>query len=158
MYLCVICCNHYYTAAIVQNVTPASVITMIQLVCLLATVTFEEPEENSVLIHWPKRTTDNITGFKWECSTEGLEDFVDKRESTGLGNSITSAELDDLEEGARYRVSVQASTENLRVVKETLTTIVKTRAASEYTVAVVRWCACGKHVHMLLMNALMPMV
>ena len=103
----------------------------------------EELHNNSIQIKWPQpATTSNITGFVWEYSTEGLEEFAHKNKSSPLSSSVTSAVLDGLEEGARYRISVNVSTSHRTAETAVLTTTVKTPPGSECT---FWWCVCVKH-------------
>jgi len=104
------------------------------LLCLLPAVDFDELANKSIQIEWPQPArTSNITGFVWEYSTEGLEEFVHKKKSSPLSPSVTSAMLDSLEEGACYRISVKVSTSNPTVESAVLATIVKTPPGSECT-------------------------
>ena len=104
------------------------------MLCLLPAVDFDELDNKSIEIKWPQPArTSNITGFVWEYSTEGLEEFVHKNKSSPLSPSVTSAVLDGLEEGARYRISVKVSTSNSKVESAVLTTTVQTPPSSECT-------------------------
>ena len=123
-------------------------IAMMCLLCLLTAVEYEEATETSVRIHWPKPASmeTNITGFIWEYSTEGLEEFNHTDKSPPLSPSITSAVLDGLEEGTQYNIWVKATPTHHAVESKTLMAIVKTRPSSECTSAVVKLCVCVKHV------------
>ena len=123
-------------------------IAMMCLLCLLTAVKYEETTETSVRIHWPKpaSTETNITGFIWEYSTEGLEEFNHTGKSPDLSSSITSAVLDGLEEGTQYNIWVKAAPANPTVESETLMHIVKTLPSSECTSA-VRLCVYRIHLN-----------
>ena len=123
-------------------------IAMMCLLCLLTAVKYEEATETSVHIHWPKPASmeTNITGFTWKYSTEGLEEFNHTDKSPFLSPSITSDELDGLEEGAQYNIWVKATPANPAVESETLMAIVKTRPSSECTSA-ARLCVYGIHLN-----------
>ena len=66
-----------------------------------------------------------------EYSTEGLEEFVDNGTSSVLSSSVTSAVLDGLEEGARYRITVKVSIKHRTAETAVLMTTVKTPPGSE---------------------------
>ena len=104
------------------------------MLCSLPAVKIEELHNKSIQIKWPQPAkTSNITGFVWEYSTEGLEEFVHKNKSSPLSSSVTSAVLDGLEEGARYRISVKVQTTNPTAETAVLTATVKTPPGSECT-------------------------
>ena len=108
------------------------------MLCLLPAVKIEELHNKSIQIKWPQPViTSNITGFVWEYSTEGLEEFVHKNKSSPLSPFVTSAVLDGLEEGAHYRISVKVSTSHRTAETAVLTTTLKTPPGSECTFSAV---------------------
>ena len=110
--------------------------------CFLPVVHIKELKNKSIEIQWPQPAkTSNITGFVWEYSTKGLEEFVHKNKSSPLSSSVTSAVLDGVEEGACYRISVKVSTSHRTAETAVLTTTVKTPPGSECTFG----CVCVKH-------------
>ena len=102
--------------------------------CFLPVVHIKELTNKSIEIKWPQPVkSSNISGFVWEYSTEGLEEFVDNGTSSVLSSSVTSAVLDGLEEGACYRITVKVSIKHRTAENAVLTATVKTPPGSECT-------------------------